>query len=166
MSTLRRLSSVPRIKDWRSSVTNPRVEKPFFFDAISLGTLAQQHGPAYREADPFPHAIFDDFVPDDFLQDVLEEFPKPEQVDWYLFDNQREKKLTCQDETQMGARTRHLIAQLSSSIFFNFLSELTGHRRARARPLSPRWRIAPDPARRQAEYPCGFQLAWEYAHGA
>src|ERR1700733_3154512 len=101
-------------------------ESPFFFDQEAMMKLGRENGPSYRTAEPFQHIIFDNFLPPQVVDDVLNEFPGPEQANWHIFNNNREKKLACQDETEMGPHIRHLIAQLSSMTFLNFLIELTG----------------------------------------
>jgi hypothetical protein len=95
-------------------------------DAERLMALAAKHHEAYITAEPFPHVVIDDFLPEGVLESVLEEFPKPGAIDWQRFDAPSEKKLAAASELQMGPATRSLLHQLNSSIFIDFLEALTG----------------------------------------
>jgi len=101
-------------------------EQLFFFSAEQLHALADQHRDAYRSAEPFPHAIIDNFLPEPVLDEVLDEFPSPNEIEWRSFYAQFEKKMISKDESQLGPRTRHLIAQLHSSTAIRFLERLSG----------------------------------------
>lgn len=68
----------------------------------------------------------DDFLPEDVLDDVLAEFPSPHGADWFAFDSPLERKLATKDDSAMGPATRHLLAELNSSAFIDFLERLTG----------------------------------------
>ncbi|HIK15182.1 MAG TPA: 2OG-Fe(II) oxygenase [Leptolyngbyaceae cyanobacterium M33_DOE_097] len=98
----------------------------FRFDADYLDDLAEKHREAYANAQPFPHIVFENFLPEPVLEDVLEEFPKPEQIEWQSFKTAAEKKLASRSEKQMGDATRFLLYQFNSSIFISFLEKLTG----------------------------------------
>jgi Rps23 Pro-64 3,4-dihydroxylase Tpa1-like proline 4-hydroxylase len=98
----------------------------FCLDPARLNQLATKYGETYRNAEPFPHIVIDNFLPETILERTLEEFPKPGASDWQKFDNVSEKKLASAAETQMGETTRLLLYQLNSSIFINFLEQLTG----------------------------------------
>ena len=98
----------------------------FKLDPEYLDNLATKYHQQYIDAKPFPHIIIDDFLPEYVLNEILEEFPKPEQIKWQSFQTQNEKKLASTSELQMGDKTRLLLYQLNSSIFVNFLEKLTG----------------------------------------
>jgi hypothetical protein len=98
----------------------------FTFEREHLFSLADAYHDSFRDASPFPHVVIDDFLPGEVLNEVLEEFPAPEQPDWEEFDNAREVKLALSDVAQMGPRTRHLLAEFNSSVFVDFLERLTG----------------------------------------
>jgi hypothetical protein len=98
----------------------------FFFSPEKLQQLAINHREAYKTAQPFAHIVLDGLLPDHVLEPVLTEFPGPELPEWHKFNNPREKKLACQDENQMGPHTRHLISQLNSATFLNFIEVMTG----------------------------------------
>lgn len=82
--------------------------------------------PQYAAADPFPHAVIDDFFPPAVLEAVLDEFPAPDAIAWKRFESGRERKLANYDEALMGLTTRTLIHELNSARFLRWLTQLTG----------------------------------------
>jgi len=98
----------------------------FRFDQNYLKDLAIKHSQAYSQAQPFPHIVIDNFLPEFVLEDVLKEFPKVDSIDWQKFDAPTEKKLATKHEQQIGDNTSLLLYQLNSSVFINFLETLTG----------------------------------------
>ncbi len=98
----------------------------FRFDSDYLEDLANQYHKEYAEAQPFPHIVIDNFLPEDVLEGVLSEFPKSGDIDWQKFENKAEKKLANRHEKFMGDHTRFLLYQLNSSTFISFLEKLTG----------------------------------------
>ena len=98
----------------------------FRFDREQLLALADATRDAYASASPYPHAVMDDFLPEPVLDDVLAEFPNPKEVEWQAFDSPTERKLASKDDSVMGPATRHLLAELNSSAFIDFLERLTG----------------------------------------
>jgi len=98
----------------------------FVLDSARLSETARAKASGFREARPFPHAVMDDFLPPEALRQVLTEFPKPGDIEWETFDDPSQKKLGSRLEAQMGPATRMLLYQLNSSVFLEFLEELTG----------------------------------------
>jgi Rps23 Pro-64 3,4-dihydroxylase Tpa1-like proline 4-hydroxylase len=91
-----------------------------------LDDLATKYREVYAQAQPFPHVIIDNFLPESVLNGILNEFPKPGAINWKKFENVAEKKLASTSELQMGEITRLLLYQLNSSTFVSFLEKLTG----------------------------------------
>lgn len=120
-ATPRRDAGRPEIHTHTDSIT-----QDFHFDRDRLMELATGNREAYAAAQPFPHAVFDDFLPEPVLDAVLAEFPKPQDADWFAFDSATERKLATKDDTVMGSATRHVLAELNSSAFVDFLEQLTG----------------------------------------
>jgi Rps23 Pro-64 3,4-dihydroxylase Tpa1-like proline 4-hydroxylase len=102
------------------------VDQAFAFRRRELLPLADRLREQFTTASPFPHVVIDDFLPPDLLDQVLAEFPRPEQIDWQEFDSAREVKLALADAEQMGPTTRHLLAEFNSMVFTDFLTALTG----------------------------------------
>ena len=102
------------------------MQRSFHFDRQQLLELAAAHREEYRAARPFPHIYFDELLPDSVLDEVLDEFPAPQQEGWLSFDSENERKLASVDDARMGDATRRLLAELNSAAFIDFLQELTG----------------------------------------
>lgn len=81
---------------------------------------------SYQNAKPFPHIVFDNFFDPALLDQVLAEFPKPGEIKWQRFDNQKEIKLASAAESSFGPTTRLLLYHLNSITFLEFLSNVTG----------------------------------------
>lgn len=92
----------------------------------TLEDLAIRNRSLYADAVPFPHAVFDGFLPEEVLNAVLGEFPGPDQIAWERFDHVSSRKLASSDERSMGPVTRRLFHELNSSPFVAFLEKLTG----------------------------------------
>jgi hypothetical protein len=99
----------------------------FQFDRRQLLELAGAHRAAYSAARPFGHVVLDGFCPEWILDEVLNEFPAPEEGGWKRFASENERhKLTQAEESGMGDATRQLLAEFNSATFIDFLGELTG----------------------------------------
>lgn len=98
----------------------------FFLPLERMRALAQTSHEAYRDAKPYPHVVLDDFFDPMLLDLILEEFPKPNQIKWQQFDNEREIKLASASEASFGPVTRLLLYHLNSITFLEFLSGVTG----------------------------------------
>ena len=92
------------------------------------------HRLAYSAKSPFPHAIFHDVFPVDFVKNVASEFPSTLISDdsflsplWSMFYfDQTKWKRHCIDHGCMGESSKHLLAHLKSPEFVTFLEALTG----------------------------------------
>jgi hypothetical protein len=98
----------------------------FRFDRDELMPLAESRREAYATARPFPHAVIDGLLPEGVLDAVLAEFPDPRRGDWFAFDSPLERKLATQEDSGMGPATRHVLGELNSAAFIDFLERLTG----------------------------------------
>ena len=47
----------------------------YVFDPDRLSQLGAQHGPAYRTASPYPHAVIDDFLRPERALELARRFP-------------------------------------------------------------------------------------------
>jgi len=100
----------------------------FILDPERLHAIADEHREEYANADPYPHIVIDNFLPEEALDQVRAEIPGSDDIRWIEFDDARLKKLSSKAETQLGAATRLLLYQLNSSIFIEFLETLTSIR--------------------------------------
>ena len=99
----------------------------FHFDAELMAKLGDERAADYSSARPFPHIVFDDFLPADQLRAVLSEFPGPRDIPWTLFeDGGRTLKLATENQDYMGELTRHMLGEFNGPVFVDFLERLTG----------------------------------------
>jgi Rps23 Pro-64 3,4-dihydroxylase Tpa1-like proline 4-hydroxylase len=98
----------------------------FFFSGKELGELGERLHREYAGAQPFPHIVIDDFLPVKTADEVLAEFPSPDEIEWQRFKSGTERKLATSLDEQMRPATRHLLAQFNSSALCGFLEKLTG----------------------------------------
>ncbi|HEX7367898.1 MAG TPA: 2OG-Fe(II) oxygenase [Pelobium sp.] len=91
-----------------------------------LNSLARQFAIQYQKAKPFPNISFDDFFDDDFLTNVLEEFPDLSKKDSITFNDSKQIKLAGKGESNFGEHTKKLMHFLNSEPFLHFLQILTG----------------------------------------
>ncbi len=82
----------------------------------------------YSSAQPFPHIVIDNFFSADILSKVEKEFvPLDKQKDWMTFRHPLEwQKNTTFHDFMIPFFTRHLIYEMNSQPFIDFLQELTG----------------------------------------
>jgi hypothetical protein len=97
-----------------------------FLPLPRMQTEVQSAYDTYIHAKPYPHIVFDNFFDSVVVDRVLAEFPKPGDIPWQKFDNNREIKLASAKEASFGPVTRLLLYHLNSMTFLNFLSEVTG----------------------------------------
>ena len=82
--------------------------------------------PRYAAAAPFPHVVLDGLFPDETLEAVLADFPRPDEIPWRSFDSATEKKLGYTHEAPLGDRLRAFLWEMSAPPTLAFLETLTG----------------------------------------
>ena len=87
---------------------------------------AEAQAGAYATAFPFPHAMFDNFLPADLLEQALAVFPRPGDVTWHKFQAEKELKLAFDDLSRLPEVLRNLIQFLNGPTILQFLERLTG----------------------------------------
>jgi hypothetical protein len=100
---------------------------PFVFDAAHLTELARARRDQYAGAAPFPHVVFDAFLPQDVVSRLVDEFPAPTSRTW-VHDMRRSERNKFQlgDENELPPFTRQVVWAFNSAVFLRFLTELTG----------------------------------------
>lgn len=106
----------------------------FYFEAPKLKEIAEKYKAEFLANQPFPHIVIDDFLPEDVLKILIEEFPGIKDIDWCFYGpgetkhtkDPRIEKVGSSDESQMRPFTRHFMQQLNSATFLKFVEELTG----------------------------------------
>ncbi len=104
--------------------------EPWFFERKPLKALALAQRDAYRAARPYPHAVFDDFLGANRAEELASAFPGPDHPGWlrrdYAEQSARLNQLQRSGFEGVDPRIRHLLAELSSMAFMDFLGALTG----------------------------------------
>lgn len=110
----------------------PESELPLL-DLGRLNDLAKQSASDYQGAQPYPHILFEDFIPTETLSEVIQAFPSPETtINWRTADaklgqqNVQLKKMGMPYEREIAPVIRRLIWELNSGAFIRFLEALTG----------------------------------------
>lgn len=98
-----------------------------FLDSKKLDALAEQYKDKYQNAEPFSHIYFDDFLPAEYLEEVLKEFPDVNDSQWQEFKAETENgKLASTGYDLIPPVTRYVLDQLNTPPFLRFLEKLTG----------------------------------------
>src|SRR5262245_30376508 len=99
----------------------------FAFDPVHLTALARAHRAQYAAAAPFPHVVFDGFLPTDVAARLADEFPAPA-PNWTPYDRApaEQHKFQLGDEAVLPPFTRNVIWAFNSAVFLRFLTQLTG----------------------------------------
>ena len=80
----------------------------------------------YVNARPFPHIVMDNLFPNEILEEVLDDFPRPDEIAWRKFDNPTEKKLGYWHENPLRPRIQLFLYEMNSAPLLQFLEALTG----------------------------------------
>ena len=94
--------------------------------ALKLERLAKENAEKYKNAKPFPHIYFDDFLPVEAAEAALRDFPQPKELKWQQFDNPNEKKLAFDSVERLPEGDRDVLFFLNSRPMLQFLEVLTG----------------------------------------
>ena len=102
----------------------------FFFDRVALRALGRARRDAYRDARPYPHAVFDGFLGDALAGPLADAFPAPSHASWLRRDYPEQAARLGQLQRSgfegVDRRLRHLLAEMSGMAFLDFLEVLTG----------------------------------------
>jgi hypothetical protein len=103
---------------------------PWFFERKPLKALGLAQREQYRAAAPYPHAVFDGFLGERQARELAERFPGPEHPGWMRRDYQEQSARLGQLQRTgfegVAPVVRHLLAELLSMAFLDFLGALTG----------------------------------------
>lgn len=114
-----------------SAILERGVASPWFFlERKALRGLALEGRDRYRDARPYPHAVFDGFLGDAIAATLAERFPGPAHPGWMRRDYREQAARLGQLQRSgfegVDPAIRHLLAELSGMAFLDFLSTLTG----------------------------------------
>lgn len=101
---------------------------PYIFDLHRLQEIADANSQHYQQAEPFPHIVLDDFLNAVHAEQILKNFPSPDDgIDWDRYGNPGfEMKIASSKEEQFSAPVRDALHDLNSGPFIRFLERLTG----------------------------------------
>lgn len=108
----------------------------FYFDSKRLERLLLDNrgSEQFRQATPFPHVVIDDFLPQEVIARLIDEFPGEDDIEWVAWGPGRTSplpkaklnKLGQSDERRFPPFIRHFMAQLLSASFVEFVEGLSG----------------------------------------
>ena len=102
-----------------------RIDGHVALDGGECRALGRSLADTYQTAEPFPHIVIDDFLPQDVLHKVLDDFPSSANKEY--FDRGQERlKYQYQPQDISSGLIRNLFAELNGQAFLGFLEELTG----------------------------------------
>ena len=109
-------------------LTNPVL--PFDPQTLLLSTdtaimAGKEKADAYKTALPYPHAGFDNFLPPEILERVIQELGELPDSET-SFDRAQERLKTSYAPERLGTYTKNLFYALNAKPFVRFLEELTG----------------------------------------
>lgn len=97
---------------------------------------AQEYlGASYRDGEPFPHIVVDDFLPSSTILRLIDEYPDDQELpiwndasfkDGATGEYVQKSKRNIRDLLRMPPTYRQLIWELNSQPFLSFLSRVTG----------------------------------------
>jgi hypothetical protein len=101
-----------------------------FLDRRLLEARGRDAKAQYAAARPFPHFVFDDFLPPELARELAEGFPTPEHAGWKRRDHDEQSARLGQLQrtgfADVAAVVRHVLAELCGMAFLDFLASLTG----------------------------------------
>lgn len=102
--------------------------KGVFFEPV------EEFSKQYQSANPFPHIVIDDFFNEDFLNEILSNFPNLKEQkkgeDTKHFDDKTGIKIASTGERLFDDKSKGLMHFLNSEEFLIWLQELTGIKEA------------------------------------
>lgn len=79
----------------------------------------------YKNANPFPHIVIDDFFDEEILNKILNDFPNNIENIGDKFNNNAELKLSLNNTKKFSTDTNNFINFLNSNFFLEFLQIIT-----------------------------------------
>lgn len=102
----------------------------FFFEADEWLEKGQGHRSAYANAQPFPHILIDNFLPESTAERLMQSFPPSSYGGYKQLDNefQKNKQGRVQENYFRGIDhfARHMLNEFNGMVFLDFLERLTG----------------------------------------
>lgn len=118
------MGSTSRIRNGREQAAG--VTPLGVFDDPHYAKLAVENAERYQKAEPFPHIFFDDFLPGELADELAGAYPRPDDIEWIVRDNENNRRRYQHDETKLPVFVRMMFRELNSRQFVLFLETLTG----------------------------------------
>ena len=100
-----------------------------FLDREYFSTKIKDVAATYNQADPFPHVVIDDFLPEDIAQKIADSFPKPNLTSFEQPDNafQKNKLGRTQANDFLGVPNyiRHFLTDMNNMVMVDWLEAVT-----------------------------------------
>ena len=92
---------------------------------INLDTIAKKHFEEYKNAEPFPHIVFDNFFNVNKLNDILNEFPSNLDKIGIKYDSDPEQKLASNNPDRLSKNINEFLNFTNSHKFINFINKIS-----------------------------------------
>jgi hypothetical protein len=96
------------------------------FDDPSYARLAIATTDRFRTASPYPHYVFDDFLPQEVAAGAARGVDLDDTAGWIAVDTEHNKRAYQHDESALPIVVRELLREFNSRQFLLFLETLTG----------------------------------------
>lgn len=101
---------------------------PTLFDYDALKNCGRELAEGYSTADPFPHVMIDDFLPEAVIDLCLARFPSRPDADSQSFDRNQERYKTSFHPDYLEPPLRRLFYAFNSRPFIKVVENITGIR--------------------------------------
>jgi Rps23 Pro-64 3,4-dihydroxylase Tpa1-like proline 4-hydroxylase len=117
---------IEKIYEAKRQELTPEAYADSIFNREGLDSFANAFSEGFKSSHPFPFIHFENILPRDIAKQVSEDFPDPDKLEYYRYDNPLEKKMAFDRIHRMPHSLASLFYQLNSPVFINFLERLTG----------------------------------------
>lgn len=92
---------------------------------VDIIEIANSNKYKYINTKPYNYIYFDNFFEDDYLDKILFDFPSPNSMNFYEYNNPLEKKLAYDRIDELPKSISDFMVKLNSPYFLEFLEKLT-----------------------------------------
>lgn len=105
---------------------NSNPSDPFVFDINDVKDIGAELTEKYETADPFPHVVIDDFLPESLISYCLKHFPKSLDEDSESFDRDQERFKQSFHPDYLEPELRKLFYTFNARPFIRIIENITG----------------------------------------
>jgi Rps23 Pro-64 3,4-dihydroxylase Tpa1-like proline 4-hydroxylase len=99
---------------------------PLYFDIAAAKDLGRDLAEEYANADPFPHIVIDDFLPEEIIDYCLQHFPDRLDPEGRVFERDQERFKKSYQPDHLEPRLRGLFYAFNSRPFIKIVEHITG----------------------------------------